>query len=298
MRNQGDGWQYTTEYLHRELERLRLAASAGDSAVELEDDDAHGFYLTRARVLGQRTAEMHRAFAIPTKDPAFAAEPITAHDLQAWGKAVRKQAEAAFAALRHALRRLEPGPKAEGEALLKQRNACLERIGQLTERPVKASKTRLHGDYHLGQVLVAQNDFYILDFEGEPARPLKERRAKTSPLKDVAGMLRSFDYAAWSAVLTQAEFDPTSTEVVLALAERWRKATEDAFLEAYRATIEGCASYPEDQGEARQLLEIFLLEKALYEICYEAANRPGWLTIPLKGVASLLATEGHGDGTD
>jgi maltose alpha-D-glucosyltransferase / alpha-amylase len=147
-------------------------------------------------------------------------------------------------------------------------------------------------------VLVAQNDFYILDFEGEPARPLEERRAKTSPLKDVAGMLRSFDYAAWSAVLIQAEFDPNSMAVVLALAERWRQSTESAFLEAYRATIEGCISYPEDEGEARQLLELFLLEKALYEICYEAANRPGWLTIPIKGVAGLLATEDHGDGTD
>ena len=231
VRNQGDGWQYTTEYLHRELERLRLTANAPDATVELEDDDPHGFYLTRARVLGQRTAEMHRAFAIATEDPAFAAEPITARDLQAWGKAVRKQAEAAFSALRHALRRLEQAPKAEAETLLQQRDACLERIKQLTERPVKASKTRLHGDYHLGQVLVAQNDFYVLDFEGEPARPLEERRAKSSPLKDVAGMLRSFDYAAWSAVLTQAEFDPNSMEVVLALAERWRQATEDAFLD-------------------------------------------------------------------
>ncbi len=298
VRNQGDGWQYTTEYLHRELERLRLAANAPDATFELEDDDPHGFYLTRAQVLGQRTAEMHKAFAIPTKDPAFAAEPITARDLQGWGKAVRRQAEAAFSALRHALRRLEAAPKAEAEALLQQRKACLERIRQLTERPVKASKTRLHGDYHLGQVLVAQNDFYILDFEGEPARPLEERRAKTSPLKDVAGMLRSFDYAAWSAVLIQAEFDPNSMEVVLALAERWRQSTENAFLEAYRATIAGCVSYPEDEGEARQLLELFLLEKALYEICYEAANRPGWLTIPIKGVAGLLATEDHGDGTD
>ncbi|MGH6918139.1 MAG: putative maltokinase, partial [Geminicoccaceae bacterium] len=297
VRNQGDGWQYTTEYLHRELERLRLAAHAPDATVELEDDDPHGFYLTRAHVLGQRTAEMHKAFAIPTKESAFAAEPITTRDLQGWGKAVRRQAEAAFSALRHALRRLEPGPKAEAEALLQQRKGCLERIRQLTERPVKASKTRLHGDYHLGQVLVAQNDFYILDFEGEPARPLEERRAKTSPLKDVAGMVRSFDYAAWSAVLVQAEFAPNSMEIVLALAERWRKATEDAFLDSYRATIEGCISYPEDQGEARQLLELFVLEKALYEICYEAANRPGWLTIPIKGVAGVLATEGHGDGT-
>jgi maltose alpha-D-glucosyltransferase/alpha-amylase len=241
---------------------------------------------------------MHQAFAIPTKDPAFAAEPIITRDLQAWGKAVRKQADAAYAALRQAARRLQPGPRAEAEALLQQRKVCLERIKELTEQPVKASKTRLHGDYHLGQVLVAQNDFYLLDFEGEPARPLDQRRAKTSPLKDVAGMLRSFDYAAWSAVLQEAEFDPASTEVVLPLAERWRLATEDAFLESYRTTIAGCVSYPEDPDEAQRLLELFLLEKALYEICYEAANRPGWLTIPIKGVANLLAREDQGDGTD
>jgi maltose alpha-D-glucosyltransferase/alpha-amylase len=248
-------------------------------------------------MLGQRTAEMHQAFAVPTKDPAFVAEPITARDLQAWAKGVRSQAEAAFAALRQAARRLEPGPKQEAEALLKQRKACMERIKELTRDPVEASKTRLHGDYHLGQVLIAQNDFYILDFEGEPARPLAERRAKTSPLKDVAGMLRSFDYAAWSAVLIEAEFDPASTEVVLPLAERWRRDTEEAFLEAYRTTIAGCPSYPEDPDEAQRLLELFLLEKALYEICYEAANRPAWLTIPIKGVAGLLASGEQADGS-
>jgi maltose alpha-D-glucosyltransferase/alpha-amylase len=298
VRNQGDGWQYTTEYLHRELERLRLTVAGPDDAVEPGGEDPHGFYLAQARVLGQRTAEMHQAFAIPTKDPAFAAEPITTRDLQAWGKAVRKQADAAYAALRQAARRLQPGPRAEAEALLQQRKVCLERIKELTEQPVKASKTRLHGDYHLGQVLVAQNDFYLLDFEGEPARPLDQRRAKTSPLKDVAGMLRSFDYAAWSAVLQEAEFDPASTEVVLPLAERWRLATEDAFLESYRTTIAGCVSYPEDPDEAQRLLELFLLEKALYEIGYEAATRPGWLTIPITGVANLLAREDQGDGTD
>ncbi len=297
VRNQGDGWLYTTEYLHRELERLRLDMALPDEVAELEHDDPHAFYLTQARMLGQRTAEMHQAFAVPTEDPAFAAEPITARDLQAWAKGVRAQAEAAFAALRQAARRLEPGPRQEAEALLKQRKACMERIKELTRDPVEASKTRLHGDYHLGQVLIAQNDFYILDFEGEPARPLAERRAKTSPLKDVAGMLRSFDYAAWSAVLIEAEFDPASTEVVLPLAERWRRDTEEAFLETYRATIAGCASYPEDPDEAQRLLELFLLEKALYEICYEAANRPAWLTIPIKGVAGLLASGEQADGS-
>ena len=120
----------------------------------------------------------------------------------------------------------------------------------MTQGEVAAVKTRIHGDYHLGQVLVAQNDFYILDFEGEPARPLAERRAKSSPLKDVAGMLRSFDYAAWTAVTAwprRIRAAPPSWR----LAEAWRRATEQAFLDAYRETIAGCPSYPENALEAR-----------------------------------------------
>ena len=140
-------------------------------------------------------------------------------------------------------------------------------------------------------MLVAQNDFFILDFEGEPARPLAERRAKSSPLKDVAGMLRSFDYAAWAAVMSLTEVDPGTGEVVRALAEAWRAATTTAFLGGYRETIAGCPSYPEDAAEADRLLNLFLIEKALYEICYEAANRPLWVRIPLRGVSSLLELE-------
>ena len=147
-------------------------------------------------------------------------------------------------------------------------------------------------------MLVAQNDFYILDFEGEPARPLAERRAKSSPLKDVAGMLRSFDYAAWAAVMTLTEHDAGSGEVVRSLAESWRAATEAAFLGAYRETIAGCPSYPEDGAQAARLLDLFLLEKALYEICYEAANRPHWLRIPLEGVTGLLELEATADGAN
>jgi maltose alpha-D-glucosyltransferase/alpha-amylase len=182
--------------------------------------------------------------------------------------------------------------------VLAQRHACHARIDALTGADINATKTRIHGDYHLGQVLVAQNDFYILDFEGEPARPLAERRAKSSPLKDVAGMLRSFDYAAWTAVMTLADVDAGSVALVQTLAEAWRQATEQAFLETYRETIVGCPSWPEDQSAARRLLDLFLLEKALYEICYEAANRPNWIRIPLKGVTSVLAREATRDDQD
>jgi maltose alpha-D-glucosyltransferase/alpha-amylase len=298
VRNQGNGWVYTIEYLHRTLDELRLVAAAEHPESAAPAHEPHAFYLAQARVLGQRTAELHRAFATPTEDPAFAAEPITRADLSAWQRAVRHQAEAAFKALKQALPKLEGGDREQAQALLARRDACYARIDAPTEAGVRAAKTRIHGDYHLGQVLVAQNDFYILDFEGEPARPLAERRAKSSPLKDVAGMLRSFDYAAWAAVTSLVEVHPGSAEVVRSLAEGWRQASAQAFLEAYRETITSSPSWPESEAEADRLLDLFLLEKALYEICYEAANRPNWIPIPLKGVANLLELEASHDAQD
>src|SRR5919106_1337192 len=225
VRNQGDGWVYTVEYLHRTLDELRLVAAAEHPESAAPAHEPHAFYLAQARVLGQRTAELHRAFATPTEDAAFAPEPIAHADLENWRRAVREQADAAFRALEQALPRLADEDREQAEALLARRDACYARIDGLTETGISAVKTRIHGDYHLGQVLVAQNDFYILDFEGEPARPLAERRAKSSPLKDVAGMLRSFDYAAWTAVTNLAEVHPGSDEIVRSLAEAWRQAT-------------------------------------------------------------------------
>jgi maltose alpha-D-glucosyltransferase / alpha-amylase len=298
VRNQGDGWVYTIEYLHRTLDELRLLAAAEHPEAAASRHEPHGFYLTQARVLGQRTAELHHALATPTSDAAFAPEPITHADLQHWQRAARRQADAAFKALRHALPQLEGADREQAQALLARRDACHDHIAALCPDAVAAAKTRIHGDYHLGQVLVAQNDFYILDFEGEPARPLAARRAKSSPLKDVAGMLRSFDYAAWTAIMNLSQLDAGSAAIVRSLADAWRNATEQAFLEAYRHAIVGCPSYPEDPQQAGRLLDLFLLEKALYEVCYEAANRPHWIPIPLQGVAGLLDQEAgrHGRG--
>src|SRR5690606_21437673 len=261
VRNQGDGWVYTTEYLHRTIDELRLAAAAGPPETARPEHEPHAFYLTLLSVLGRRTAELHRAFAMPSDDPAFAPEPITKGDLTQWRRGARNQAKAAFAALEQALPTFADEDRARAEALLAQRELCAQRIDELTDAPVHALKTRIHGDYHLGQVLVAQNDFYILDFEGEPARSLAERRAKSSPAKDVAGMLRSFDYAAWTAVMSLAEIDAGSVEPVRELAENWRRAAEEAFLEAYRESAAGCPSWPEDETEAERLLDLFLLEK-------------------------------------
>jgi maltose alpha-D-glucosyltransferase/alpha-amylase len=296
VRNQGDGWVYTIEYLSKALEELHLLASApeplGDAAFgERDADEAHAAYLALIRVLGQRTAELHHALATPTDDPAFAAEPIGGADMATWRRAVRRQADAAFTAIRRASTSLAKDQRGIHQALLAARTTCNARIDELTAEPVEAAKTRLHGDYHLGQVLIAQNDFYILDFEGEPARSLAERRAKQSPIKDVAGMLRSFDYAAWTTALDLAARETSVSDLLLPLAQAWRQAAERAFLEGYRGAIVGCPSWPADELAAEHLLELFLLEKALYEICYEAANRPSWLPIPMKGLARLLELE-------
>ena len=151
-------------------------------------------------------------------------------------------------------------------------------------------KTRLHGDLHLGQVVVVRDDFHILDFEGEPLRPMSERRAKSSPLKDVAGMLRSFDYAASTVLHRRPEVRPGGGELLRRALVAWRSQVVGRFLEGYRTAIAGCPSVPATDATFRSMLDLFLLEKVLYEICYEAANRPDWLVIPLRGLLGLLDT--------
>jgi maltose alpha-D-glucosyltransferase/alpha-amylase len=153
-------------------------------------------------------------------------------------------------------------------------------------------KTRIHGDYHLGQVLISKDDVVIIDFEGEPGRTLAERREKTSPLRDVAGMLRSLDYAASAALERFAARTGDLSERVLAAAAAWRNRTSREFLQAYVETVDGMPSYPKDQNVAASLLDLFLLQKAFYEIAYESANRPAWLPIPLRGVLDLLEGKG------
>jgi maltose alpha-D-glucosyltransferase/alpha-amylase len=284
VRNQGDGWSVTLSYLDRVFDEMRLV----EAAEPVAPADRHANYLEQIRTLGRRTAELHRALAIDNPDPAFAPEPISAADLKAWGDAAQRQADKAFAALDRA-RAATEGPLRESvEAILARRNECLAAIRKLSGRRIRASKTRIHGDYHLGQVLVVANDFFIIDFEGEPARSLAERRAKSTPLKDVAGMLRSLEYAAWAALfrLLEHQADPFSKLLPFALA--WRQAAQDDFLRSYIETMGDCPSWPSDRAEADRLLNLFILDKALYEIGYEAANRPSWLRIPVAGLRTVL----------
>jgi maltose alpha-D-glucosyltransferase/alpha-amylase len=173
------------------------------------------------------------------------------------------------------------------QALLGRREEALGLIDRLGKLKPGGSKSRIHGDYHLGQVLVSQGDFYIIDFEGEPRRSMEERRAKGSPLRDVAGMLRSFDYASFAAVDRLRALGRQTPEGE-ALAWTWRDLAVRDFREGYAAATEGLETVPSNSGD---LLRLMMLQKAFYEIGYEAANRPAWLSIPVRGVLALLDQE-------
>jgi maltose alpha-D-glucosyltransferase / alpha-amylase len=177
--------------------------------------------------------------------------------------------------------------------LLPLRELVLERLATLLPTGIDAVKTRFHGDYHLGQVLAVQNDFSIVDFEGEPLRAIAERRQKNSPLRDVAGMLRSYAYAAAAAVRQMADIQPSALPVLQERAEEWRRQVTEAFMARYRGAMGGARSMPEDPAHVDALLDFFTLEKALYEIDYELAQRPVWAAIPLAGVLAFVEGD-HG----
>jgi maltose alpha-D-glucosyltransferase/alpha-amylase len=253
--------------------------------------DRHEVFLARTRQLALRTAEMHRALATDTENAAFSPEPVTKDDVAAWSSRVTHEADAALSSLGSRLADLEPAARADAEFLLAHRQEIFARIARQTLAQVDAVKTRIHGDLHLGQVLVAQQDFYIIDFEGEPRKSLEERREKHLPLKDVAGLLRSLDYAAWAALTRVIQDHPHRRDLLRSQALAWRDQVSAAFLDAYRETIRGCPSHPRDDDAARGLLKAFMVEKAFYELRYEIASRPSWVAIPLAGARSLLFPE-------
>ena len=291
VRNQGDGWTVALDYLTRYLEGALIETSPGAGAPGRAADmaDPDHFFILLARQLGLRTGEMHRALAEHAgDDPAFMPEPITPGDLAQWQAELLASADTMLVALERARAGLPDAAGELADRLLGDRNGLIDAIRALTPTEIDAAKTRYHGDYHLGQVIAVQNDFFIIDFEGEPMRPVADRRRKSSPLRDVAGMIRSFHYAAATAVRHLAETHHTAVPHLAELAEAWRRRAVDGLRAAYRKTMRGCPSYPSGKLQARALLDFFTLEKAIYEVNYELANRPGWVAIPLVGVVRLV----------
>jgi maltose alpha-D-glucosyltransferase / alpha-amylase len=221
VNNQGDGWSYTLDYLTRFLEGRLLKAATLEEVVAAEEVGPHALYEARARTLGLRTGELHRALGQETGDPDFDPEPITEQDLSAWRADVEREAEHTLALLRADSERLSGDDRGCAERLLEASQGLRDRLRNLIPEGLAVTKSRTHGDYHLGQVLVVENDFVIVDFEGEPARPMAERRLKQSPLRDVAGMLRSFDYAAYAGVKKVTAEQPERFEALATYAREW-----------------------------------------------------------------------------
>lgn len=281
--NQGDGWGYTLGYLERFFHDTRYASREERAAQK----DIHVGFTRLMRTLGLRVAELHQALATPTADPAFSVEPVTAAWLDEWRRRLLREAAAAHRTLQHHTGSNDAGQVERFRALLLLWPALERCINELMPDRVTALLTRTHGDLHLGQVLVAEHDFHIIDFEGEPARPLAERRAKQMPLRDIAGLLRSLDYAARTAAARETEKFEDDHALVLTL--EWLALSRQALLDGYRQGSDGCRFAPAETGEFESLIALFTVEKVLYEILYEANNRPDWLIVPVDGLIEWIS---------
>jgi maltose alpha-D-glucosyltransferase / alpha-amylase len=305
--NRGDAWAYTLEALDRSFAAARTQQSGGHATVPphplltlAEEDipplvsEVIGPYVTSARLLGQRTAELHLALASDPGDPRFVPEPLAAPDQDALAQSIRGLTTEAFRLLRHRLAALPEVVRGDAHRVLALESEVLGSVQALSQRPLTALRIRTHGDYHLGQVLYTGDDFVITDFEGEPARPLSERQGKHSPLKDVAGMLRSFHYAAYAGLFNQEKAAFSSSEARTDLepwAQVWYLWVSAAFVQTYLAYAGSAFLLPSIRDECQVLLDAYLLEKAVYELNYELNNRPDWVHIPLQGIRQLWETK-------
>jgi maltose alpha-D-glucosyltransferase/alpha-amylase len=238
--------------------------------------------------LGQRTAELHLALASDPEDPRFAPEPFTGPYQHALAQSMQDLTTDAFRLLRQRLPALPEVVCGEAQQVLALEAEVMGAAQAVAQRPSTALRIRTHGDYHLGQVLCTGDDFIITDFEGEPARPLRERQHKHAPLKDVAGMLRSFHYAAYAGLFNQADTGASAPSEALPAFEPWAQLwyvwVSAAFVHTYLAYAGPTSVLPQTQDERQALLDAYVLEKAVYELGYELNNRPDWVRIPLQGI--------------
>ena len=286
IQNQGDAWGVTGASLDRLLDEQRMLP---DEVAADTSEMASMFQ--RMRQIGRRTAELHRAFASYDVE-GFTPEPISPDDSAQWSEAIVERATRVFEMLQNNANRLAEPAAMLAQRLVGQREAINAHIESLKSVRFDGSKIRHHGDFHLGQVLIAKDDAYILDFEGEPRQSPEQRRRKAPPARDVAGFLRSIDYVI-SAALDRAPNLTVEERPVLAQRIRlWGARLSGAFWDSYRQTLANPTIWPADEAQASQLLDIFQLEKAFYEIEYELTNRPTWTHIPLDGTWRILESQG------
>ena len=304
VQNEGDAWRLTLDFIRRSFEWAvanREALSevapperfvvhlAEEPRSELADEFLAG-YVPLAHLLGERTADLHIALAAEHEDPDFRTQEFSQLHQRSLYQAVREGLSQQLDGLRRHLKRVPEESRPEAEAVIASRGQLDERLRRILDHKLDTVRTRVHGDYHLGQVLYTGSDFAIIDFEGEPNRSLGDRRFKRSPLRDVAGMLRSFDYAAAVALRGGA---PRQEDLVTLApwARAWQRWISAAFLKAYFARADGAPFLPQKRADVDILLDFYLLEKCLYELGYELGSRPDWIEIPLAGLTHLLRTD-------
>jgi maltose alpha-D-glucosyltransferase/alpha-amylase len=294
VENQGDSWNMTIDSVGRFYERVlekakkeKLPPLVNKPSLTFEDSPeliqefiGRGFYERVVR-LGHRTAEMHQALASNPNDPEFAPEYFTSNYQRSLYSSLRKLLKDRFKLLRQSLGKLDDETRTVAERVLLMEEGILECFSEIYSVPIRAIKTRIHGDYHLGQVLFTGKDYIIIDFEGEPGFSFSERRLKKSPYKDVAGMMRSFHYAAFGKILLNENYRPQDMEILEAWAEQWQHYISRYYLGAYMDRMGLGTELPKEDDI---LIRTYLIEKAVYELGYELNGRPSWTIIPLRGI--------------
>ena len=276
--NQGDGWSWMAQ----QIEDYYAKCSG---VPQLEDMESA---LEGARIMGQRLAELHVALSTPAGDSSFLPEDLTGADVSSLMLTMKEEIETTLDLLKANLSILPDDALLTAALVLRNRKQLLNQLPLPLNHHGYGKRTRVHGDFHLGQVLRTNGDFVIVDFEGEPGRPIAQRRSKHSPLKDVAGMIRSFSYASEAALMKFEAYHPTDSRALDSCERFWRESVQREFVGAYLQNAHLKEVLPAAAEDIQRLLSAYTLEKAVYELRYELNSRPGWAWIPLSGILSLM----------
>jgi maltose alpha-D-glucosyltransferase / alpha-amylase len=303
VRNEGDAWSYTLDSLKRYFGQAlatpeaEISRPGKSSLLDICEDDIPpvaketiGAYLALADLLGQRTAELHLALASDTDNPDLMPEPFTITHQRSLYYEMRRFSLEVLRLLGQRSKWLPDEAKKDAQRVLSLQDALIGRLQYVTRQKISGMRIRCHGDYHLGQVLYTGNDFAIIDFEGEPLRRLGERRIKRSPLRDIAGMIRSFHYAAYVALRGQTPnvLRPEDLPVLEEWTRSWYLWVSATFLKSYMQLTTGNPILPRKRDDIKVILEAYLIDKAMYEVNYEINNRPDWVGVPLRGILQVL----------
>ncbi|MFO0794491.1 MAG: maltose alpha-D-glucosyltransferase [Candidatus Brocadiaceae bacterium] len=303
--SEGDGWTYMLDSLGRYFDcilikkcEIREVPSIPHTLskftfqeIPLLQEIIGGACLEMVKLLGKRTAALHLALSSETEDTNFMPEPFSLSYQRSLYQSMQSHTKRVFTLLGKTVKNIPDKQRELTQEILSLEEAITDRYKDLFKKQISAMKIRIHGDYHLGHVLYTGNDFFIIDFEGDPARTLSERRLKRSPLRDVASMIRSFHYAAYNALLRYAPMRPEDIPVLEPWANVWYQYVAGTFLRSYLKTVANAPFIPQDKADIDTMLRAFLLERAVYELGHELNNRPEWVIIPLRGIKQLMETE-------